>query len=143
MAFSLHILQGNLDVLHYDSLTFGVYGVDVRQYHFLLCFPFVSSPQTLLKMTCNCIAVFHFFFHHLHPHTSLHPHFINLISCFSHPDQHGDHLHSDNFVALRVFTLWAVPVFIYINLISFSLPVDTLLLQFHHLLTPVDMFHSY
>ena len=49
VAFSLCILQGNLDVFWYDSHMLGMYGVEVRWYHFLLCFPFVSSPQTLPK----------------------------------------------------------------------------------------------
>ena len=46
-AFSLCILQGNLDVLWYDGHMLGVYGVEMMWYQFLLCFPFLSSPQTL------------------------------------------------------------------------------------------------
>ena len=131
-AFSLYILQGNLDVLWYDSHTLGMYGVEVRQYHFLLCFPFVSSPLTLPEMTHYHIDVFHFFLHYLLPHASFHPHFIDLISCFSHLD-----LCSDKLVVFGVFTFWAVPVchsysldlllqltcFIHINLIFFSISV--------------------
>ena len=74
-------------------------------------------------------CLFHFFFHYLLPHASFHPHFSDLISCFSHPDPCSDKL-----VVFRVFAFWAVSMFysylldlllqltpiIHINLIFFS-----------------------
>ena len=103
-GFSLHILQGNLDVLWYDSHTLGMYGVEMRWYHFLLCFPFVSSPQTLQETTCYHIAVFHFFFHYLFPTLPFIPIFIDLISCFSYLNQHGNH-----FTLINLWSLGSSP----------------------------------
>ena len=68
-------------------------------------------PRTLLEPTCYNIAAFHFFFHHLLPHTSLHPYFTKITFIFSHPGQHGDHLYSDKPVVLGVFTSQTLPVF--------------------------------
>ena len=128
-SFLLCILQGNLDVLQSDGHMLGMFGVERRQCHFLLCFPFISSLWTLQEMTHCHIAVFHVFLHYLLPKASFHLHFIDLISCFSHLD-----LRSDKNVVFRVFSFQAVLVFhsylldllcketccIHINLIFFS-----------------------
>ena len=78
---SLQVLQGNLDVLWCDGHLFSMYGVEMKQYQFLLCFPFVSSagndmlphccfpllPSSFFVqgMTHYHIVVFHLFLPHV------------------------------------------------------------------------------
>ena len=130
--FSLCILQGNLDVLQYDGHMLGMYGVEMMQYQFLLCFPLSFFTTDSAGVTHYHIVVFHFLLYHLLPCLIACPFFINLISCFSHLG-----LCSDKFMILRVFNFQTAPVFhslvllllthfIHIHCIFLSLPAASI-----------------